>query len=159
MFLREDLDDFKRLLDIIGKDPITIKKFPRANIVIVERTTGSDNSGDDAVNIRAMHTTSSAPLSSLSDTSDTLEDVEMLVEEKGTFAAELGDGNDTGKYFAVPETQSAYLVRDEPKSQTPGVFPWQNRICRCVPIATVFGDKDVGLRLHLGQQRLQVPSP
>ncbi|KXH49319.1 hypothetical protein CSIM01_13766 [Colletotrichum simmondsii] len=80
-----------------------------------------------------------APNSSITSSSD---DMETLPDEEEAAKPDLSDKDITSDNDIAPETQPAQLWARDTKSKTPGVFPWRNRLCRCVSIGAIFGNKD-----------------
>ncbi|KAJ0299077.1 hypothetical protein COL5a_007564 [Colletotrichum fioriniae] len=106
--------------------------------------------------------TSSASSTTVSDVSDISEEMEMsakvevttpfttsssqnkktLPEEEEAVDSNLSENDATSNYHHGLEIQPVQLSPRDTKSKTPGVFPWRNRLCRCVSIGAIFGNKD-----------------
>ncbi|KAK7444143.1 hypothetical protein CaCOL14_008444 [Colletotrichum acutatum] len=172
MFFHKDVGDLKRLLATTGSDSVSVKKLPKTDIIIVKRTTSSGNSVNDAVDAAAIPvlptsptataSTSSASPAAVSDASDfskelrmpveveapkssttsSSDDMETLPDEEEAVMSDLSENDVTCDYDVAPEIQPTQLSARDTKSKTPGVFPWRNRLCRCVSIGAIFGNKD-----------------
>ncbi|KAL2875425.1 hypothetical protein SGCOL_009334 [Colletotrichum sp. CLE4] len=157
MFFRQDLDDLKRLLATIGSDAVTIKELPKTDVIIVKRTASSDNSVIDDIDAAATPTissisptitiastspASSASVSDASDFSEEMKDTKTSSDEEVAVKPDLSENDIAGGYDIAPETHTVQLSTRDSKSRTPGVFPWRSKLCRCVSIGAIFGNKD-----------------
>ncbi|KAF4778790.1 hypothetical protein HER10_EVM0010473 [Colletotrichum scovillei] len=120
IFFHKDLNDLKRLLAAAGSDSVTLKKLPKTDVIIVKRTTSSGNTVNDVVDV----------------------DMETLPDREEAAKSDPSGNGATSDYDVDPETQPTQLSPRDAKYKTPGVFPWRNRLCRCVSIGAIFGNKD-----------------
>ncbi|KAK1532966.1 uncharacterized protein CCOS01_04949 [Colletotrichum costaricense] len=75
-------------------------------------------------------------------TTSSPEDMETLREEEEAAKSDPSGNGATSDYDVDPETQPTQISPRDTKYKTPGVFPWRNRLCRCVSIGAIFGNKD-----------------
>ncbi|KAG7044088.1 hypothetical protein JMJ77_0011905 [Colletotrichum scovillei] len=69
-------------------------------------------------------------------------DMETLPDREEAAKSDPSGNGATSDYDVDPETQPTQLSPRDAKYKTPGVFPWRNRLCRCVSIGAIFGNKD-----------------
>ncbi|KAK1634989.1 hypothetical protein BDP81DRAFT_491380 [Colletotrichum phormii] len=82
------------------------------------------------------------PSTPLPDTTVSSEDKKTLSDEEEAVKPDLGKNNITDEHDIAPETQPVQLSTRDTKSRAPGVFPWRSKLCRCVSIGAIFGNKD-----------------
>ncbi|KAK1674182.1 hypothetical protein BDP55DRAFT_633381 [Colletotrichum godetiae] len=82
------------------------------------------------------------PSTPLTDTTIFAEDTKTSSDEEVAVKPDLSENDIAGGYDIAPETHPVQLSTRDSKFRTPGVFPWRSKLCRCVSIGAIFGNKD-----------------